>query len=79
MIATARSTFASGTSAATSRLAAAGGLGELARVVPAEAAGDDLAHELVLAALQDRDVPLREAGPRRAPRPPCRRSRCRTR
>src|SRR3954447_12079693 len=44
------------------RLAAARGLGELARVVPAEAAGDDLAHELVLAALQDRDVPLREAG-----------------
>src|SRR3954470_10025198 len=43
-------------------LAAAGGRGELARVVPAEAAGDDLAHELVLAALQDHDVPLREAG-----------------
>src|SRR3954451_17737192 len=44
-------------------LAAAGGLGELARVVPAEAAGDDLALDLVLAAFQDRDVPLREAGP----------------
>src|SRR4051812_33582154 len=44
-------------------LAAAGGLGEPARVVPAEAAGDDLALDLVLAALQDRDVAVREAGP----------------
>ena len=63
MISTARSTFVLGRHpAATSALAAAGGLGELARVVLAEAAGDDLAHELVLAALQDLDVPLREAG-----------------
>ena len=61
MMATARSSFSSGTRAATSVLPLPAASAKLASVLLAEAMLGDLAHELVGITLQDLDVPVLEA------------------
>ena len=62
MMAAAFSALAAGGTRGDHGLAAADRLGVAARIVLAEAALDDLGHELVLVALQDLDVLVLEAG-----------------
>ena len=62
MMAAARSAFSCGARAATRLLPRLDRLGVAASIVLAEAALDDLGHELVLVAVQDLDVLVLEAG-----------------
>ena len=62
MMAAAFSAFSRAARAATTALAAAHRLGVAAGIALAEAALDDLGHELVLVAVQDLDVLVLEAG-----------------